>query len=354
MPEALSGPIGIARDQDHAERGTQARQCAHIAHRQVRQAKSLDDQRQEETDRIDAIEDASEGDGDGDDLRVQDRGQQPPAMRCLPRRLRIQLPLQPHLLGRSEPGGLGGPVAQHRVAEQRQQHCRRPFREEHPLPTGDAQPPVKLQDMRRQRRADDAGDRARGEEAAHHAAAIPGREPAGHEVGDAGEISGLGHAKQETGGDETRFAFDEGGAGGCQSPDRHDDGEPGARSQLAQCQVGGDLAEHVAPEIRAGRHAVGCGAETQGLVHGERGDRHVVAVERVDDVADAQVGNQPPCHLAHHGSFDIDHDRSPTLRAAPAIVRRSGRAAPAVRDVADGGVRRDAVTPSRTVVPALL
>jgi hypothetical protein len=238
---------------------------------------------------------------------------------------RVEPPLQPFALVGREPRSLGGSVAQHRSTEAGENDRGDALDDEHPLPARDAEPAFEFEQMRRQRRADHAGEGATGVEDAHHPAAIAGGEPAGHEVGDAREEPGLGDAEQEARDHEAGLAGDQRGAGGTNPPHRHDDGDPGPRAELGQDQVGGELEQHVAPEERTRAQAIGGSRQAERLVHGQRRDRDVEAVERVDEIAEAEKGDQPPCDLAHDRGFEFRGHRFLRLGRARAALPACNR-----------------------------
>ena len=213
-----------------------------------------------------------------------------------------------------QPARLGRAVAQQDQAGGGEQHRRQALGQEDPLPAGDAEPAVQRQQMAGDRPADDAGRRADGVEHAHRPAAVAGREPAGHEERDAGEEARLGHAEQETDDDEAGDVGDQGHAGRAQAPEQHDEHDPAPRAQPGEHHVGGHLEQHVAPEERARAEAVGRGAHAQRLVHGQRGERDIEAVEHVDQVGEAEKRHETPCDLAHDGVFTIRHHRILRIR----------------------------------------
>ena len=188
------------------------------------------------------------------------------------------------------------------------------------MPAVQPVPAVQQQQIARQRAADHAGTCPEGVEYPHRSAAMPGGEPAGHEPGDTREKAGFRDAQGKAHGDETGGVGDEGGAGGADAPDDHGDAEPASCAQSGKDGTGWNLEQHVAPEKRAGGQAVGGGGQTQGLVHGQRGDRHVEAVEGVDHVGKAEKRHEAPGDFTHDGGFDVQCHQWPPIR----LFRRLG------------------------------
>ena len=112
-------------------------------------------------------------------------------------------------------------------------------------------------------------------------------------------------------------------AGRAQAPEQHDDHDPAPRAEAGQDHVRRHLEQHVAPEERARAEAVGGRGQAQRLVHGQRGERDVEAVEHVDQVGEADQRHEPPGDLAHRLEFQIG--RHATLRGLGYAALGPGR-----------------------------
>ncbi len=82
-------------------------------------------------------------------------------------------------------------------------------------------------------------------------------------------------------------------------PQRHHDArDPNARADLLEDHVARHFEQEVAPEEHAGRHTVGRGVEPDILVHGERGETDIDAVEVAHEIAHQREREQAPVNLA--------------------------------------------------------
>jgi hypothetical protein len=88
------------------------------------------------------------------------------------------------------------------------------------------------------------------------------------------------------------------------APD-NDPGDPDARAELFQDDVARHFEQEVTPEESAGRHAVSRGIEAEILVHGERGETDIDAIEIAQEINQDGQWQQPPIDLAHGRSFDV-------------------------------------------------
>ena len=141
-------------------------------------------------------------------------------------------------------------------------------------------------------------------EAGDGAGAKVGGEPL-HEIEeDSGEEAGLGHAEEEADYVELERSADEDHSHGNEAPGEHDPGEPAARAEAVEQEVGGDLACGVAEEEEAGAEAVDGGGEVQVAVHLQRGEADVDAVHVGGAVAEGDEGDETPGGLAQGGGGD--------------------------------------------------
>src|SRR5262249_171341 len=85
-----------------------------------------------------------------------------------------------------------------------------------------------------------------------------------------------------------------------------------ARADLLEDEVARYLEQEVAPEERARRHAVGGRVKADVLIHGERGEAHVDAVEIAKEITGE--------HKRQHAQVDFAH--GPLLDRAVRKYRR--------------------------------
>ena len=89
-----------------------------------------------------------------------------------------------------------------------------------------------------------------------------------------------------------------------QSPGQHDARDPQPRADLLQDDVARHLEQEVAPEEGARRHAVDGGIKAQLLVHGERGEADIDAVEIAQEIRHNRERQHAPIDLAHRRLLD--------------------------------------------------
>src|SRR5215469_1701238 len=79
---------------------------------------------------------------------------------------------------------------------------------------------------------------------------------------------------------------------------------PNARADLLEDDVAGDLEEDIAPEERAGRHAVPRRVEADVLVHRQRREADIDAIEVAEKIREDRKRQDPQVHLAYRRLFD--------------------------------------------------
>ncbi|MNP07145.1 hypothetical protein D3C76_991590 [compost metagenome] len=82
------------------------------------------------------------------------------------------------------------------------------------------------------------------------------------------------------------FVLDEGHAGGHQAPGEHDAGQPDARADSLQEDVGRDFEQRIADEEQAGTKAIGRGTDAQVVLHMGTHEADVHTVDVIDDKHD--------------------------------------------------------------------
>ncbi|MNP03571.1 hypothetical protein D3C76_954600 [compost metagenome] len=184
---------------------------------------------------------------------------------------------------------------QHGQHHQAQQHHRRAFEQEHPLPA--AQPTGVVhegQDGPGHRPADHPGQRHGNGEQRGHLGAAPGRVPAVEVDQDAREEPGLGRAQGKAQQVEGAAAFDQQHAGRQQPPHHHQAGDPAAWADPVEHQVARHAEQRVGNEEQPGTQAIDRVGQLQVLAHLHLGKADVDAVQVGEQVAHQQQRHQPP------------------------------------------------------------
>ena len=299
MPYPLAGAVGALREQDHPDDPGDRRHRGPIADRHVGEAERLEDQRQEEALAVDAKADQQRDAGQHHQLRADDR----PRRRQMAADRRVAFGLQ---LGsrairvpagramrrrparRAAQTGTAPPSARVGRPSARNTHCQPAM----------PKPSVEPQQIGRYRADEDAGRGADRKEHPHRAAAVARREPAGHEEGDPGEEPRFGHPQQKAGNDKARDTRRQRRPRRAQPPGHRDQRNPAPRADTRQRRVRRHLEQYIAPEESAGAEPVSRRRQAQRLVHRQRRDRDVEAVQHIDAVAKTEQGQKPhtpPC-----------------------------------------------------------
>ena len=155
-----------------------------------------------------------------------------------------------------------------------------------------------------QRAGDQRRDGRTAEEDRNGLAALDARQPAGEVVDHPGEEPGFGHAQQEAQDIEVGFVLDERHAGGHDAPGQHDAGQPDARADFLQENVGGHFEQRVTDEEQAGTEAIGGSADAQVMFHVGADEADVHTVDVVDDEHDHEQRQYVPFHFRDGGLQD--------------------------------------------------
>jgi hypothetical protein len=94
---------------------------------------------------------------------------------------------------------------------------------------------------------------------------------------------------------------------GEQSPAQHDAGDPFARAEAFEQQIGRHLEDEIGDEEDAGAEAESGLRQAEILVHGERGKAHIDPVEIGDEVADDEEGYEAFRNLGEGRRFQSVH-----------------------------------------------
>src|SRR5262249_25970416 len=190
---------------------------------------------------------------------------------------------------------------------------RRALEEEQPLPPGKAPGAVELEQQTGQGRADHGGGWNRHKEASKDAGAVGGRKPRCQVECDARKEARLGNAEQEAHDVEAPDVIDEGHHDGEQAPGDHDARDPHPRAEPVEREVAGNLEQAVAEKEDARAATVLGRRQPEVLVHRERGEADISAVEIVDDIGDRQQWKQPNRSLSQDLLLQRVHGCVPPL-----------------------------------------
>ena len=146
-------------------------------------------------------------------------------------------------------------------------------------------------------RADDPCNGGGGHELGDGAGALVGGEPEGEIEDHAGEETGFSDAEQETHKGEAGPAADEHHRRSDEAPGDHDAGDPMPWTESGKGEVAGQVKGRGAQEEEAGAEAVDGVSEVQVVLHFERGEADVDAVEVRKNVEEEDVRDQAPTDL---------------------------------------------------------
>src|SRR5580693_3540213 len=153
------------------------------------------------------------------------------------------------------------------------------------------------------------------------------REPVGQEQNDPRKEAGLGRTEQETDDEKAPLVPDQRHGGRQQAPGHHDPSDPQPRSEPLERQIARHFEEEITEEKDAGAPTEHCRGEAEILVHLERGEADIDAIEVAEEVAERHEGYDPPADLADDARFhsflpDTDADaaerRASSLPGDPA------------------------------------
>ena len=294
MALALLLAVRPAPPPDHANDAHHIGNGGNEAGLQVGEAEALDDGGQKEAQAVIGGVGAEIDQGDRQHLGVGHRLHHAEAALCLPlAALQAQPGHEPLALIRQQPMGISGLIGQVGEHDERQDQRRRRLQDVEPLPAMQAEHPVHAEQHAGDWRADHRGERDGGHEHADDARPLGSREPQGEEEDDAREEAGLGKAQQHADDVKAGRAGDEGHCPREDAPGEHDPGDPLARAEALQHQVGGDFEHKVGEEEDTGAKPERGLGQADIMAHGELGETHVHPVEIGNEVAQDQEWQQP-------------------------------------------------------------
>src|SRR5262249_32726977 len=124
----------------------------------------------------------------------------------------------------------------------------------------------------------------------------------------------------------------------------HDARDPDARADFFEDDVARHFEQEVTPEEGTGRHAVSCGIEAEILVHGERCETDIDAIEIAKEINQNGQRQEPPIDLAHGRSFDA-HGCLPWNAVAGGCLLLFGYSIGSLRAQATDGTRHGTPKP---------
>ncbi len=183
------------------------------------------------------------------------------------------------------------------------------------MPAAQRQPAVQAQKRAGNGRADEAGHRDGDHENANDARAVLGRKPVGQIKDDAREKPGLGHAQKKTDRHERDRADRQRHAGGYDAPGDHDPANPPARPKPLQRQITGHFEQEITDEENAAAETEDGAGQANVLVHLQRRETGVGAVDVANQIRQHQKRQQPKTDPPHRpdlqrilGALMLGHD----------------------------------------------
>ena len=92
--------------------------------------------------------------------------------------------------------------------------------------------------------------------------------------------------------------------GGDDAPGEHDARDPGAGAEPLEGEVAGYFEDEISDEEDAGAEAIGLGVDADSLVHLQRGETDIHAVDVTEQVGGEQERHQAPGNPAHGGGLE--------------------------------------------------
>ena len=255
-----------------------------------------DDGRQEERQRVQAVDEAEVDDGKHPDAPAADRRHEvaPAAVVGLLLRFALRLAGQPFGLLSGEPLGLLRGVGEVEPRDDADQDRGNRHAQEHEAPTLEPEDAVVPDQPAGQRRTDHGGQRLCEVEQREDLAAVARRHPQAEEQDGSWEEAGFGDAEQDPQRIQARDVLHEGEQQRHDAPRHHDSCQPPAGAELVERHVARDLQQDVAGEEDARREPeLGC-RQPEVLVHAVRsgeGDRGPVQI--VDEEHHGDERNEP-------------------------------------------------------------
>ena len=309
---------GVPRDEVERDRGRQVRDGRDEALLEIVELHAVlrlepaDDRREEEGQRVEAVDEAEVDERQGPDATVAEDRADAVALVTAGLRggLSGELTGQPLLLVVVEPLGLRRAVGEVEPRDDADDDGRQTDAEEHEPPALQAEDPVLADQPAGQGGADDRRERLGQVEETEDAAAVPGRDEHAEEEDRAREEAGLGDTEKEAQRRQLGEGLHEGEQHRDDAPADHDPGQPAPGPELVQGEVARDLEHDVAeeedprgePELGRGEPEVGVHAARSGKADGR-------PVQVVDEEHQRHEGHQADGDLANSRFLDAERLR---------------------------------------------
>ncbi len=213
---------------------------------------------------------------------------------------RLKRAFEPLLLFGREPVGIGRALLHRLQRDETEQDGGHAFADEHPLPAREAEQAVGIgHERRRDGTAQYRRERARDDIAAHRARPVALGKPLRQIDGHARQKARFHDAEQKAHGIEARVVEDEGRRRRDRAPRDENARDPSSRADAMQEQIARHFEEHVAHEEHAAREAEYGGAEVERVIHVERCEADVDAIEIVEEHHREEQGHEAAVHLVH-------------------------------------------------------
>ena len=304
---------GVTGDEVERDRGGQVRDRRDEALLDVVELRAelrlepADDRREEEGQRVEAVDEAEVDERQGPDATVLEHRAHAVLLVAAGLRGRLggQLTVEPVLLVLVEPLGLGRVVGQVEPRDDADDDGRQADAEEHEPPAFEAEDAVLADEPAGQRGADDGRERLGQVEQAEDAAAVASRHPQAQEEDRAGEEAGLGDTEEEPQRAQLGEVLHEGEQHRDDAPGDHDPGQPAPSAELVEGQVARDLEQDVAEEEDPRGEPVLRGRQREVGVHAARtGEADGRPVQVVDEEHQRHEGHEADRDLADGRAFD--------------------------------------------------
>ena len=308
MPDSLPCAIRVPAPEDHRhgadrerngddEAGLEKRVC-----RLERLGETRDDGRQEEAERVEAVDDTEVDHPQSPHPQVGQRASQRPveALGSL-RVLRFHRVGQPGALLHGEPLGLRRPVREIEPGHEPREYCGQPLDEEHHAPAGQPEQAItELDDRSREWRPERGGNGDRQKEERRQANPLLPGEPERQVEQHARKEAGLGDTEHHPQAIEPARRGHKCHSRGDDAPRHHNSSHPAPCPEPMQCQVARNLEEEVADEEQPRGQTKHRLSQTEILAHGEFGEPDVGPVEVVDEVEKTHEGHKPSRDLTDY------------------------------------------------------
>ncbi len=219
----------MARPEQHPGRGENVGDRGEEADRQAGEVVLLNDQRQPDADAIGRERESELHHGQQDNASIAKRAQQ----RGLRPVVGFRGPHRDHRVGffAGQPGRVVGLVGDHLQHDKTKHRRGQAHHDEHPLPAGEAEDSIHLQQQAAERRADQRGEGNGDQEPGEDAGAVFAGKPGGEIKRHARKKPGFGDAEQKAHGIEAQRPGNQRHGGRNQSPTDHDARYPAPRAK---------------------------------------------------------------------------------------------------------------------------